>query len=293
VSGSATHDGPARGKVAILGTGLIGASLAAALTQARAGWHLAGYSPGDDAQVARALGHLDSACTSVAEAVTDAAFVVLAAPVPALPALFAQIREALAPQAIVTDCASTKSSVIEAARAALGDAFLRYVPGHPIAGSEHSGAQAADADLFRGRRWLLCPLASTPRQHCAAVTRFLEPTGARVETLDPLAHDRLFAEASHWPHAVAFALSAAIAGHELAQDALEYSGAGLRDTTRIGASSPTLWADILLDNRDACLGSAERFRACIEQIENGLRNADREALVQLFSLASRWRNQLA
>lgn len=280
-------------KVAILGVGLIGASLAAALSRAGNGVHVAGYSPGDDAQVARALGHLDTACASVGEAVEGAAFVVVAAPVPAMPALFAQMREALDAQAVITDCGSTKRSVIEGARAGLGDAFLRFVPGHPIAGSEHSGAQAADPDLFRGRRWLLCPVDATPRQHCEAVTRLLEPTGANVATLDPLLHDRLFAEVSHWPHAVAFALSAAIAEGELSERALEHSGAGLRDTTRVGASSPTLWADILLDNREACLESAQRFRDSAEAVQAALRDGDREALVRIFSTASRWRNRLA
>ncbi|MCO5101032.1 MAG: prephenate dehydrogenase/arogenate dehydrogenase family protein [Burkholderiaceae bacterium] len=280
-------------KVAILGTGLIGASLAAALSRAHDRWHVAGYSPGDDAQVARALGHLDIACATVDEAVQGAAYVVVAAPVPAMPSLFAQIRQSLEPQAIVTDCGSTKRSVIEGARIGLGDAFLRFVPGHPIAGSEHSGAQAADPDLFRGRRWLLCPVDATPAQHCEAITRLLEPTGANVEKLDPLLHDRIFAEVSHWPHAVAFALSAAIAGHGLAESALQYSGAGLRDTTRIGASSPTLWADILLDNRDFCLDSSQRFRDCLDELRAALRDGDRETLVRLFSDASRWRNRLA
>ncbi len=112
-------------------------------------------------------------------------------------------------------------------------------------------------------------------------------------TLDPMLHDRLFAEVSHWPHAVAFALSAAIAGHELAESAIEYSGAGLRDTTRVGASSPTLWADILLDNREACLGSAERFRESSDAVYAALRDGDREALVGIFSAASRWRSRLA
>lgn len=284
---------PAVQKLAILGVGLIGGSLAAALKRAGTVAQIAGYSPNDDARVARALGHLDVACDNVAEAVAGASFVVVSAPVTAMPALFAQIREALDSQAIVTDCGSTKRSVIEAARAGLGDAFLRFVPGHPIAGSERSGAQAADPELFRGRRWLLCPLDTTPEQHCEAVTRLLEPTGAKVQRLDPLLHDRIFADVSHWPHAVAFALSAAIAGYELAESALEYSGAGLRDTTRVGASSPTLWADILLDNREACLDSAQRFGDCFEEIRAALRDGDRETLVRIFSAASRWRNRLA
>ncbi len=280
-------------KLAILGVGLIGGSLAAALRRAGTVAQIAGYSPGDDARVARALGYIDVACGSVGETVTDASFVVLAAPVTAMPDLFAQIRPALDVHAIVTDCGSTKRSVIDAARRELGDAFMRYVPGHPIAGSEHSGPQAADPDLFRGRRWLLCPLDSTPKQHCEAVARLLEPTGAQIATLDPLLHDRIFAEVSHWPHAVAFGLSAAIAGADLAERALEYSGAGLRDTTRVGASSPAMWADILLDNRDACLASAARFRACNDAIIGALEAGDRERLMEVFATGSRWRNRLA
>ncbi|MCZ2413942.1 MAG: prephenate dehydrogenase/arogenate dehydrogenase family protein [Burkholderiales bacterium] len=283
---------PSVQRLAILGVGLIGASLAAALKRAGAVAQVAGYSPNDDARVARALGHLDVACDSVAEAVAGASFVVLAAPVTAMPELFAQLRDALEPQAIVTDCGSTKRSVIDAARRALGEAFLRYVPGHPIAGSEHSGPQAADPDLFRDRRWLLCPVDTTPQQHCEAVKRLLETVGAQVSTLDPVLHDRVFAEVSHWPHAVAFGLSAAIAGGELAEQALEFSGAGLRDTTRVGASSPAMWADILLDNRDACLASAARHRATNEAIVAALEAGDRETLVTIFSAASRWRNRL-
>jgi len=279
-------------RIAILGVGLIGGSLAAALKRAGAVAQVAGYSPNDDARVARALGHVDVACDSVAEAVGGASFVVLAAPVTAMPELFVQLRDALEPLAIVTDCGSTKRSVIDAARRGLGDAFLRYVPGHPIAGSEHSGPQAADPDLFRDRRWLLCPVDTTPQQHCETVRRLVETVGAQVSTLDPALHDRVFAEASHWPHAVAFGLSAAIAGGELAEQALEFSGAGLRDTTRVGASSPTMWADILLDNRDACLASAARFRASNEAIVAALEAGDRDALVAIFSVASRWRNRL-
>ncbi|NLD69020.1 MAG: prephenate dehydrogenase/arogenate dehydrogenase family protein [Limnobacter sp.] len=280
------------GKLALLGVGLIGGSLAAALKKAGTVGEIAAYTPGDDAAVARALGLVDTAATSVEQAVDGASVVVLAAPVPTMPQLFAQIRPALAPTAVVTDCGSTKRSVIDAARLELGEAFLRFVPGHPIAGSERSGPQAADAELFRGRRWLLCPVEATPSQHREAVRQLIEPTGAIVQTMDPGLHDRLFAEVSHWPHAVAFALSAAIAGGELADQAVEQSGAGLRDTTRVGASSPQLWADILLDNRDACLESAARFRDCFERVESALQRSDRDALVELFSLASRWRSRI-
>ncbi|MGD9944845.1 MAG: prephenate dehydrogenase [Burkholderiaceae bacterium] len=280
-------------KVAILGVGLIGGSLAAALKRAGTVAQVVGYAPADDAQVARALGHVDTACASVAEAVGGANFVVLAAPVPAIPGLLTELRPHLDAQAIVTDCASTKRTVIDAARQTLGDAFIRFVPGHPIAGSERSGPQAANPDLFRDKRWLLCPLDSTPQQHTEAVSRLLEPTGARIGTLDAQLHDRIFAEVSHWPHAVAFAMAAAIAGGELSERAIEFSGAGLRDTSRIAASSPALWADIMLDNREACLASAARFRERSEAIIAALEAGDRDALVEIFGAASRWRSRLA
>jgi prephenate dehydrogenase len=282
----------ARTRLALLGVGLIGGSVAAALKRAGTVGEIAGWSPGDDAAVARALGLVDVAAQSVEEAVEGADFVVLAAPVPAMPALFAQLRPALAPTAVVTDCGSTKRSVIDAARRELGEAFLRFVPGHPIAGSERSGPQAADAELFRGRRWLLCPVETTPSQHCEAVRQLLEPTGAIFESIEAQLHDRLFAEVSHWPHAVAFALSASIAGGELAEQAISYSGAGLRDTTRVGASSPQLWADILLDNRDACLDSARRFRDRMARVEAALESNDRDALIEVFASASRWRERI-
>ena len=279
-------------KLALLGVGLIGGSLAAALKNAGTVGEIVAFTPGDDAAVARALGLVDTAAASVEQAVEGASVVVLAAPVPTMPQLFAQIRPVLAPTAIVTDCGSTKRSVIDAARRELGEAFLRFVPGHPIAGSERSGPQAADPGLFRGRRWLLCPVEATPSQHREAVRQLLEPTGAIVQTMDPGMHDRLFAEVSHWPHAVAFALAAAIGGGELADQAVEQSGAGLRDTTRVGASSPQLWADILLDNRDACLESAARFRDCFERVESALQRGDRDALIDVFSTASRWRSRM-
>jgi prephenate dehydrogenase len=279
-------------KLALLGVGLIGGSLAAALKRAGTVEEISAWAPGEDAATALSLGLVDSAPASLEEAVDGAAFVVLAAPVPAMPALFARLRPALAPDAVVTDCGSTKRSVVEAARRMLGDAFARFVPGHPIAGSERSGPRAADANLFRQRRWLLCPVEETRREACEAVRRLLEPTGARVEAIDPLLHDRLFAEVSHWPHAVAFALSAAIADGSLAEEAITYSGAGLRDTTRIGASAPQLWAGIMLDNRDACLDSAARFRERLQEIEAALERGDREALIEVFAQASRWRERI-
>lgn len=280
------------GRVAVLGLGLIGGSFAAAVRRARLAERVVGYAPPPDGAVAVELGLIDETCADVAAALRGAELVMLAAPVTALPALFDEVAGCLPEAAIVTDCASTKRSVLAAARASLGNRAGRFVAGHPIAGSEHSGPRAARATLFDGAQVMVCPAAETGRQACERVQALWRALGAHVVLVDADSHDRLYGELSHWPHAVAFALSAAVGTGAHAEDALRFAGGGLRDTTRIGASSPTLWADILLDNRDACLASAARFRACNDAIVAALETGDREALVALFSTASRWRNRL-
>ncbi len=280
------------GKVAILGVGLIGGSLAAALRSSGRIDEIVGWTPGDDARIALERGFLDQVAGSAQLAVKRADVIVIAVPVGEVRGLLGRVASSIGKDCILTDCGSTKASIIGAARETLGPHFPRFVPGHPIAGSERSGPNAADPGLFRGRRWLLGSTPETSVRACDAVRSLLEPTGAVVEQIAPDLHDRLFAEVSHWPHAVAFALSAAIAGGEFGEAALLQSGAGLRDTTRIGASSPQLWADILLDNREACLESAARFRASLERIEAALADADREGLVDVFARGARWRTQI-
>ena len=280
------------GRVAIIGTGMIGSSFAAALRARALATKVVGYSPGDDAHVARTRGLLDEAAASVAEACAGADLIVLANPVPAMPEVFAQVAGAAGEQALITDCASTKSSVIAAARSALGPAFERYVPGHPIAGSERSGPGAARADLFANRLWLLCPVNEAQRRLALRLAGLLAALGAQVQTMDAEVHDALFAEFSHWPHALVFALSAAIASGEHAQLAAQFSGAGLRDTTRIGASSAQLWADIVLDNREAVLECAARFEESLALVLGAIAAADRERLVEVFEKGARWRRQV-
>jgi len=279
-------------RIAILGIGLIGGSLAAALRARGVAASIAGCAPGDDAARASELGLVDEAFTDPVAAVQGADWVVLAAPVPAMDSLMRSIAPVLGAATRITDCGSTKRSVVESARSALGAAFSRYVAGHPIAGSERSGPDAANPDLFRGRRWVLCPVSDAQREHCGALRQLLEPTGAVISEMMPEAHDRLFAEVSHWPHAVAFALGAAIARGGLADSAIEFSGGGLRDTSRIAASSPDLWAGILLDNADAVLESAGRYRAELDRIIGAIESRDRATLIDGLEAASRWRRRL-
>jgi len=264
--GAGTGSATGFGRLAVLGVGLIGGSVAAAAREAGCVTGITGYAPGDDAREALALGLIDRVAESPAQAVADADLVVLAAPIGAQPALFAAIAPHLPVGALLTDCASTKLSTTQAARAALGGAFARYVPAHPIAGSEP--------------------------EVVARIEAFWAALGARVSALDPARHDRIFAEVSHWPHALVFALCGAIARGDFAADALRMAGGGLRDTTRIGASSAQLWADILLDNREPVLACADAFQAELATVLAALRDGDRDALAARFEVASAWRSRL-
>jgi len=279
-------------RVAVLGVGLIGGSVAAAARARGVAAELVGYAPGDDARDAQALGLIDSAASDAASAARGADLIVLAAPIPAMQGLLAQIAGELAPHALVTDTASTKRSIVAAARSALGPAFARFVAAHPIAGAETHGPASSRADLFDGCITLLCPEPETDPQALERVVGFWTGLGARVAQMEVQRHDRLFAEISHWPHAAVFTLCAAIAQGSQAQDALRFAGAGLRDTTRIGASSAALWADIVLDNRDAVLDCARAFERELHAMVEALGRGDRQALVERFEAASRWRRRL-
>ena len=251
-----------------------------------------GYAPPPDGATAVELGLVDEACADVAAALHGADLVMLAAPVTVLPALFDEVAVCLPDGAIVTDCASTKRSALAAARASLGNRAGRFVAGHPIAGSERSGPRAARATLFDGAQVMVCPAAETDRAACERVQALWRALGANVVLTDVDSHDSLYGELSHWPHAVAFALSAAVGTGAHADDALRFAGGGLRDTTRIGASSPTLWADILLDNRDAVLESAQAFERELQAITEAIREGRRDDLVALLARGADWRRKL-
>lgn len=279
-------------RAVVLGIGLIGGSVAAGLRKHGLVAEVTGFGLGEDAREARSLGLIDHAAQSIEQGVSGRDLVVLAAPIPTLRALVQALAPHLGAQALVTDCASTKNTVIDAARL-LGPAFARFVPGHPIAGSEKSGPGAARAGLFEGARVVLCPQPETSVEALARIDAMWRALGAQTVQMDAGLHDSLFAEISHWPHAVAFALSAAVGTGEHSGDALKFAGAGLRDTTRIGASSPSLWADILLDNREAVMRAARRFDAQHRVLMAAIEAGDRDQLVASLTLASAWRQRLA
>lgn len=285
-------EAPALERVTVVGAGLIGSSVALALRRAVPGCRVVAVDPDPATRAALVPGIADHACADLAEGLREAQLVVVACPVGAMAGVFATIAEAAPGDSLVTDCGSTKSSVVRAAGAAFGAGSGRFVAGHPIAGSEGSGPGAARADLFSDRIWLLCPQGPAQERSAARLAPLLARLGAKVETMDPAEHDAMFAEFSHWPHALVYALCAGIADGPFAGGAGRFSGAGLRDTTRIGASSPDLWAGILLDNREATLASARRFRDKLDALEAALARGDREGLEMLLAGASRWRRSV-
>ncbi len=264
---------PARiGKLVIFGVGLIGGSFALALKREKAVGHVVGVGRGRaNLLAARRLGIIDEIQTDPATAVNDADLVMLAVPLGQTAAVLAQIAPHLASKTVITDAGSTKRDVIASARRLLGTAFARFVPAHPIAGTEKSGAQAAFPELYRGRNLIVTPEPETSKAALGFVTAAWKRIGARIITLHAAEHDRVFALVSHLPHVLSFALVANIAGYRDAASLFGHTGGGFRDVTRTAGSSPEMWRDICMANRDAliaaldgCLGELELMRGMIE-----------------------------
>ena len=279
-------------RMAVVGVGLIGGSLAAACRKRGLVETLVGFdADGGALQEALALGLVDEAARDAAAAAAGADVIVLAAPVGALEALAATIAPALAPAALVTDVGSVKGDLVSRLEARLPAG--RYVPAHPIAGRERSGPAAASATLFEDARCVLTPTPRTDRQALARIRRLWEGVGAVVELMDPEEHDDIFAAVSHLPHAVAYALMNAMLDLQAdGRDVLPYSAGGLRDFTRGAASDPTMWRDIFLANRPALLDALRRFRAALARLEAALAAGDDAALWAECDRARRVRRDL-
>jgi prephenate dehydrogenase len=191
----------------------------------------------------------------------------------------------LKPGAIVIDAGSTKANVVAAARTALGERFADFVPGHPIAGSEQSGPGAARADLYQGKKVVLTPQADTRASALATVRALWEATGAQVETLDADLHDRVFAAVSHLPHLAAFALVDELAQRADGDTFFRFAASGFRDFTRIAGSSPEMWRDIALANREAVLTELDAYLAALQALRQTVASEDADALLAIFSRA--------
>lgn len=280
-------------KLAVIGCGLMGSSFAAALRRRGLAERVTGFdrSPGV-VEKAVGLGLLDAGAASAAQAAAGADLVMLAAPVGALAALMSEIAPVLGDSAVLTDLGSTKADVVAAARRHLGPAFARFVPGHPIAGSERYGPEHADADLFDGRTVITTPEPGTLAAAIDRVEALWRACGARIERMDAAQHDRVLASVSHLPHVLAFALVAQIAAQPDAQLKFSLAGAGFRDFTRIAASSAAMWRDIALANRDALVPELAAYRELIAQVERALQSGDSAYIERLFDTAGRARRSV-
>ncbi len=274
------------GKLVVIGVGLIGASFALALKRARAVKHVVGVGrTRANLAAARRLRVIDEVQSDPGRAVRDADLVLIATPVGQMGAVMTAIAPHLSPRAVVTDGGSTKRDVIAGARRFLGGRFRRFVPGHPIAGTERSGAAAGFPELYRDRCVVLTPQAETDQDAQRLVKRVWMTCGARVVTLDAEEHDRMLAAVSHLPHIVAYALVNALAQRRDAARVLRFSGGGLRDTVRIAGSSPEMWADICIANRDVLLAALDDYEDALEETRAAIEQGDAAALRRLFAQA--------
>ncbi|MBP8297065.1 MAG: prephenate dehydrogenase/arogenate dehydrogenase family protein [Burkholderiales bacterium] len=280
------------GKLVVVGVGLIGGSTALALRRAGLVGHVTGVGRSRaNLDEALRLGILDAATDDYAGALAGADVVLVTTPVAQMPAVFAQIAPHLQPATVVTDGGSTKQDVIAAARAALGAKFAQFVPGHPIAGTEHTGAAAAFPELFSGRRVVLAPEPETDAAATARVVGMWEATGASVALMPAARHDSIFATVSHLPHLLAFALVEELALRPDAPEYFAFAAGGFRDFTRIASSSPEMWRDIAIANRDALLAELRVYRNQLERMERMLAASDAEGLGTLFATAREARNE--
>ncbi|HLF38056.1 MAG TPA: prephenate dehydrogenase/arogenate dehydrogenase family protein [Burkholderiales bacterium] len=274
------------GKLVVIGVGLIGGSFALALRRARAVERIVGVGrTRRNLADALRLEAIDEASQDPARAVRGADLVLLATPVGQMPAVMTAIAPYLPAHVVVTDTGSTKRDVIACARRFLGGHLPRFVPAHPVAGTEMSGAAAAFPELFRGRNVILTPQAGTAAGAVTLVRRAWEACGARVMRLDAGAHDELLAAVSHLPHVIAFALVNMLAGRRNPARLFSLSAGGLRDTVRIAGSSPEMWADICVANRDALLAALEAYESELEQTRAAIERADAAELRRLFARA--------
>lgn len=275
---------PTFDRIVVFGVGLIGGSFALALKQAGEVKQVIGVGRRvETLQRAQALGIIDT--MGDASSVAGADLVLIAAPVAQTEMLLREMQPHLQAGTVVTDAGSTKSDVVQAARAALGEKIAQFVPGHPIAGREQNGPEAALADLYHGKKVVLTALPENSSDSIARVAGAWERCGALIHYLSAEEHDAVFAAVSHLPHLLAYALVGDIASRENADRLFQYAASGFRDFTRIAGSSPEMWRDISLANRQALLAELDAYTAQLASLRTMLLSADGAALEQVYARA--------
>jgi 3-phosphoshikimate 1-carboxyvinyltransferase len=273
-------------RIAIIGLGLIGGSLAAAVRSNGLAQVVVGADKRpEETELGKELGVIDEVARSIQEAVQGADLVVLAVPVRAIRAVLEELRPWLGEDAILTDVGSTKTSFVEDVKAVFGELPGNIIPGHPIAGSEKSGIRAANPELFRNHKVILTPGEAVAGSDVARLKALWEGCGATVLTMSVAYHDEVLAATSHLPHLIAFSLVDTLAGEDENLDIFRYAAGGFRDFTRIAASDPVMWHDIFLSNRDAVLRVIDHFSHDLDRLRTAIADQDSATLLQVFSRA--------
>jgi len=281
-------------KLVIFGVGLIGGSVALALKKARFTAHIVGVGRTKSSlNDALKLGVIDSAETDISKALNGADLILIAAPVAQTTSILQSIKPHLNSQTVITDAGSTKGDVLACAKAVLGKQFNQFVGGHPIAGAEKSGVEAAKVDLFINKNIVLTPNAETSNDAITSVTQLWQACGANVSQMSAENHDSIFAAVSHLPHLLAFALVDDIAARPNAAQLFSFAASGFRDFTRIAGSHPEMWRDISLANKTALLNELSAYQLELSQLKQLLENEDGAGLQALFERASVARNNWA
>ena len=278
--------GPIIGRLAVIGLGLIGGSFAKGMRQSGLCREVVGCDR-DPATLRQAvpLGVVDAITDDLASAVRGADLIMLAVPVLAMERVLGQLAQLELGAAVITDAGSTKNAVVDAVRAAFGHLPPQFVPGHPIAGSERSGVEAADAQLFRNHKVILTPLAETSEAALALVRQSWSALGADVEDMPLADHDEVLAATSHLPHLLAFSLVDTLASRSENLEIFRYAAGGFRDFTRIAASDPVMWRDVFLANRDAVLRSLDNFTHDLSRLRAAVEDGDANTLLGVFTRA--------
>ena len=274
-------------QLGLIGCGLMGGSFALALKRAGLVKRVVGYSKSPSTtERARNMGVIDVEAPSALLAVSGADIVLIAVPVSATEATFKAIKHLVTPQMLIMDVGSTKREVIDAGRRALREQIGSFVPTHPIAGKEVAGVEHADADLYAGKQVILTPIERTLTIQLQRAVDVWTGLGCRVLQMSPEEHDAAFAAVSHLPHLISFALMNAIGGQAKGKEFLSLAGPGFRDFTRIAASDPTVWRDIMISNREELLAQTKIFKRNLETLELMITSSNADALETLIDQAS-------
>ncbi len=274
-------------QLGLIGCGLMGGSFALALKKAGLVKRVVGYSKSPSTtERARQMGVIDVEAPSALLAVSGADLVLLAVPVSATETTFKAIRHLVGPNTLVMDVGSTKREVIDAARRVLRDQVGVFVPAHPITGKELAGVENADPDLYAGRQVILTPIERTQPAQLDKAHAVWTALGCHVKQMSPEAHDAAYAAVSHLPHMIAFALMNAVTGQSQGEEFLSLAGPGFRDFTRIAASDPSIWRDILMSNREELLAQSRHFQRALHAFETAIAADNPDALESLIDRAS-------